>query len=76
MTTSLSSLFHAGLFHKHNFVASQSKHLTPKTTSDGIFKMWSTIFLPSKLTELSGAFQIPIYQNSTKPIRLTEFIFN
>ena len=52
MTTSLSSLFHAGLFSKHNFVVSQFKHLTPKTTSLEISKMWSIIFSASKLSEI------------------------
>ena len=36
--------FHAGLFRKLNFAVSQFKHLTPKTTSLGVSKLWSTIF--------------------------------
>ena len=36
MGINISSLFHAGLFRKHNFVVSQLKHLTPKSTSFGI----------------------------------------
>ena len=46
MTTSISSLFHAGLFYEHNFVNNQnySKHLTPKTTVSGFPKKWSSIF--------------------------------
>ena len=54
MTTSISTLFHASFFRKHNFVVSQLKHLTPKTTSLGISKMWSTNILPLKLTEILG----------------------
>ena len=70
MTTSISSLFHAGLFRKHNCVVSQSKHLTPTTTGVGIFKMWSTIFLPSKLTEILVKYgQIPGYLKSTKLLK-------
>ena len=53
MTTSKSSLFHAGLFRKNNFVVYvQLKHLTSNTASSVIFKLWSTTFLPSKLTEI------------------------
>ena len=51
MTISKSSLFYAGLFRKYNFVVSQLKHLTTKTSSLGISKIWSTIFLPSKIDE-------------------------
>ena len=40
MMTSLSPLFHAGLFREHEFAVSQSKHLTSKTNSVGISKMW------------------------------------
>ena len=54
MTTSTLSLFLAGLLLKYNFVVSRLKHLTPKTTSLGNFKMWTTIFLPSKLTAILG----------------------
>ena len=54
MTTSISSLFNAGLFNKHNCVVSQLKHLALKTTSLGISKMWSTSFKLSKLTEILG----------------------
>jgi len=36
MGINISSLFRAGLFRKHNFVVSQLKHLTPKSTSFGI----------------------------------------
>ena len=54
MTTSISSLSHAKLFRKYNFVVSQLKYLTPRTTSLGISKMWSTNFLPSKWTEIRG----------------------
>ena len=54
MTTSISSLFQAGLFCKHYFLESQLKHLTPKTTSLGISKMWSFIFSPLKLAEKLG----------------------
>ena len=69
MTTSISSLFHAGLFRKYNSVVSQSKHLTPKTTGVGIFKVWSTIFMPSKLTEILVKYgQIPGYLKSTNLI--------
>ena len=50
MTTSMSSLFQAGLFCKYYFVvSSQLKHLTPKTRSLGISKMWSNIFLLKNL---------------------------
>ena len=52
MTTSISSLFHVGLFRKHNSVVSQLKHLTPKTAIPMISKMWSNIFLPSPFTEI------------------------
>ena len=45
MTTSISSLFHVEFFYL-NFVASQ---LTVKKSA-----MWSTNFLPSKLTEILG----------------------
>ena len=41
----LSSLFPCGII----FAVSQFK---PKTTSLGVSKLWSTIFLPSKLTEI------------------------
>jgi len=61
MTTSISSLFHVGLFRKHDFVVSQLKHLTSETAIPEISKMWSTIFLPSKLTDILGdlsSFQI------------------
>ena len=52
MTTSISSLFHAGLFRIHNFEVSQLKQLTPKTTIVGISKMGYRIFSPTKLTEI------------------------
>ena len=39
MTTSILSLFQAGLFRKHNFAVSQLKHLTPKTTGLGNCKI-------------------------------------
>ena len=48
MTTSISFLFQVGLYRKHIGVVLQLKHLTPRTSSLGIFKMWSTIFSPSK----------------------------
>ena len=80
MTTSISSLFHVGLFRKHNFVVSHLKHLTPKTAIPGISKMWSTIFLPSKLTEILGdsrfkfiktqMFNISIMLKDTKKVDL------
>ena len=54
MTTSVSSLFPAGLFRIQDFVVSQLKHLTPKTTSLGISKMHGLPFSPSKLTEILG----------------------
>ena len=38
MTTSISSLFQAGLFRKYNFVVSQLRQLTPKTTVSGFPK--------------------------------------
>ena len=50
----MSSLFHADIFRKYNFIVSQLKHLTPKTSSLGIFKLESTIFSPLKLTEILG----------------------
>ena len=40
-------------FCKHKFEVSQLKHLTPKT-SLRISKMWPTIFLSSKFTEIFG----------------------
>jgi len=43
MTTSISSLFQAGLFYKNYFVVSNLKHLTPKTPSLEISKIWCTI---------------------------------
>ena len=49
MTTSTLSLFLAGLLLKYNFVVSRLKHLTPKTTSLGNSKMWSTIFFTFKI---------------------------
>ena len=49
MTTYKSSLFHAGLFRKHNYLVSQLKN-----TSFGISKTWFAIFLSLKLTELLG----------------------
>ena len=52
MTTSMSSLFQAGLFRKYDFLLTAVKHLTLKTTSLGISTMWSTILSPSKLTEI------------------------
>ena len=52
VTNLISSLFQAGLFRKYDFVVSQFKHLTPKTTNLGVSKMWSTIFSPSKLTQM------------------------
>ena len=55
MLTSISSLFQAGLIRKYNFVGSQLKYLTLKTTSLEISKMWSTIFSPLKLTEILGS---------------------
>ena len=48
MTTYISSLFHAVLF---RFPV---RKLKPKTTSLRIYKMWSTMFLPSELTEILG----------------------
>ena len=54
MTTFKSSSFDAGLFRKHYFVASQLKHLTAKTASLGLSKMWSTNVVPSRLTEIIG----------------------
>ena len=36
MTTSMSSLFQAGLFRKYDFLVTAVKHLTLKTTSLGI----------------------------------------
>ena len=44
MTTSILSFFHTGLFRKFNFLVSQLKHLTLKTTSLGIYKMRAGIF--------------------------------
>jgi len=41
MTTSISSLFKAGLFHMYDFVVSQLTPLTSKATSFKISKMWS-----------------------------------
>ena len=58
MTTSKSSLFHAGLFRKHNFGISQFKHLTPKSSSLGISKMWSTICLESSLLKINKTVQM------------------
>jgi len=43
-----------GLFYKEKIVVSPLKHVTLKTSSSGISKMWSTIFSPSKLTEIIG----------------------
>ena len=43
-------------FIKNNCVVSQLKHITLKTGSLGISKMWFTKFLPSKLTEIKGNF--------------------
>ena len=56
MKTSISSFCHEGLFRKLNFAVSQYKHVKPKTTSLGVSKLWSTIFLPSKLTEILEIF--------------------
>ena len=66
MTTSISSLFHAGLFRIHNFEVSQLKQLTPKTTIVGISKMWSTIFSPSKWTEISDSSLLKIIKIDQK----------
>ena len=66
MTTSISSLFHAGLFRIHNFEVSQLKQLTPKTTIVGISKMWSTIFSLSKWTEISDSFLLKIIKIDQK----------
>ena len=44
MTTSILSFFHTGLFRKFNFLVSQLKHLTLKTTSLEIYKMRAGIF--------------------------------
>ena len=51
-------MYFKGLFRQYNFVVSQLKHLTPKTTSFEISKMWSTNFLPSKLSEILGNLSI------------------
>ena len=60
MGINTSSLFHAGLFRKHNFVVSQLKHLTPKSTSFGISKMWSTVLLTIKIAgDIKEFVQIP-----------------
>ena len=52
MTTSISSLFKAGLLPTFDFLITQLKYLTPKTTSIGIYKMWTTKCSPSKLTKI------------------------
>ena len=52
MTTSMSSLFQAGLFCKYDFLVTAVKHLKLKTTSLGISTTWSTILSLSKLTEI------------------------
>ena len=52
--TSKLSWFQAGLFYKGKGVVSHLKHLTMKTSSFRISKMWSTIFSTSKLTEIIG----------------------
>jgi len=44
MTTSISSLFQAGLFRNYNFEVSELNILTSKTTSLGISQMWSPFF--------------------------------
>ena len=62
MTTFKSSLFHAWLYRKYDFVKSQIKHSTQKTTRLGISKILSTILSPSKLTEeLSFCHKLWIY---------------
>ena len=62
MTTSISSLFQAGLYRKYYCVVSQLTHLTPKTTSLGISKMMPTSFFTFKIDEDAKKFvQIPVY---------------
>ena len=60
MTSSISPLFQAGFFRKYDFVVSQLNHLTPKTTNLGVSKMWSTIFSPSKLTDMNSFVQLRV----------------
>ena len=76
MTTSILSLFQAGLFRKYYFVSSQLKHLKPKTIGLGISKMWSTIFSPSILTKISGnlsRFQLKINKSNCTNVKYPNF---
>ena len=60
---------------KYDFVLSQLK--IPKTTSLGISKMWSIIFSPSKLTEISGnlaKFQLIKNQQNCKNVKKVDHI--
>ena len=53
-----------GLFRKHDFVVSQLKYQTTKTTSLGNSKMWSLFFSPLKLTEILGnLFRLQFFKN-------------
>ena len=50
------------IFRNYNFVVSQLKHLTPKTTSLLIYKIWSTIFFTLKIDgDIKKFVQIPVY---------------
>ena len=60
MTTSYQLCF-SGIISIYNCEVSLLKHVTPKSTSLGISEMWSTIFSPSKLTEILEKFvNIPV----------------
>ena len=69
MTASISSLFQAGLFRIYDFGVSKLKHLTAKTTSLRISKMWSTNFFTYKVDGGNRKFvQIPVNLKSTKQV--------
>ena len=54
MTTFISSLFHAVLFRKYNFVVSQLKHLKSKTTS----LFFGALYVIYQLSEIKDDIQV------------------